>query len=95
MRAFKYNRRVELPLVDLQQFDDDYIEPVSIDSQDVFMHVIYVCVHVIFFVIALCIDIGIIVYRFCFAITRGKEKPKPVATKEEEISLEEIAMCLE
>ena len=90
MKAFKYNRRVEIPLVNLQQFDNDYIEQVSIDSQDVFMIVLMSLV-----IIALCIGAGIIVFRFCFATTAGKEKPKPIATKVEEISLEEMAMCLE
>ena len=90
MKAFKYNRRVEIPLVDLQQFDNDYIEQVSIDSQDVVMIVLMSLV-----MIALCIGAGIIVYTFCFATIGSKEKPKPVATKVEEISLEEMAMCLE
>ena len=73
----------------MQEFDNDYIEQVSMDSQDVFMIVLMSLV-----MIALCIGAGIIVYRFWFATTGSKEKPKPVATKEE-ISLEEMAMCLE
>ena len=90
MKAFQYNRRVEIPLVDLQLFDDDSLEPIDFGSRDVLMFVLMSV-----FTVILCIGVAFLVYRFCFPIFRRKNKRTPVATKHEELTLEELAMSLE
>ena len=79
-----------LPLVDLQQFDDDSLEPIEFGSRDVLMFVLMSV-----FTVILCIGVAFLVYRFCFPIFRRKNKRTPVATKHGELTLEELAMSLE
>ena len=92
METFQYNKRVEIPLVDLQQFDEAYIEPISINSRDVFIYVL-MCL----FAIALIIGVAFVVHRIYFAKRRlcRRDTHKPVEAKTDELSLEEMAMALE
>ena len=92
METFQYNKRVEIPLVDLQQFDEAYIELISINSRDVFMYVL-MCL----FAITLIIGVAFVVYRIYFAKRRLRRRDthKPVEAKKDELSLEEMAMALE
>ena len=92
METFKYNKRFEIPLVDLQQFDEAYIEPISINSRDMLMYVL-MCL----FAIALIIGVAFVVYRIYFAKRRLRRRGthKPVEAKKNELSLEEMAMALE
>ena len=92
METFQYNKRVEIPLVDLQQFDEAYVEPVSIDSRDVLMYVM-MCL----FAVALIIGIVFVMYRIYFVKSKPRRRGthKPVETKNDELSLEELAMSLE
>ena len=90
MKAFTYNRRVEIPLADLQQFDDDYLEPIGFDNRDILMYVLMSV-----FAIALCIGVGIVVYRSYFLVSRRRKQRKPVTTQNEELTLETLAMSLE
>ena len=90
MKAFTYNRRVEIPLADLQQFDDDYLEPIGFDNRDKLMYVLMSV-----FAIALCIGVGIIVYRSYFLVSWRRKQCRPVTTKNEELTLETLAMSLE
>ena len=90
MKAFTYNRRVEIPLADLQQFDDDYLEPIGFDNRDILMYVLMSV-----FAITLCIGVGIVVYRSYFLVSRRRKQRKPITTKNEELTLETLAMSLE
>ena len=92
MEMFQYNKRVEIPLVNLQQFDEAYIEPISINSRDEFMYVL-MCL----FAIALIIGVAFVVYRIYFAKHRLRRRGthEPVEAKRDELSLEEMAMALE
>ena len=92
METFQYNKRVEIPLVDLEQFDEACIEPISINSRDVFMYAL-LCL----FAIALIIGVAFVVYHIYFAKHRLRRKGthKPVEAKKDELSLEKLSMALE